>query len=426
MIEELGLETFIQPIHQSSLILWKKCPRKGFFRYRLGLVQKKAPVKEAAQLGQIVHKLLEVGPGNENSVRQWAMETVAEHIAAVEKGEDLLGQSLQAIQATEKNFNTAVMMASVFHEQYPENSNLETLCSEEYIADFFEMDSGVYWLAGTLDRGLRLKTDGTYWIKDFKTTTKDPDVKLAGYLWGPQLRMYRLLFLTYLRRTIDPEALPKGFIVNLIQAPTIRMGLMDRDWIMEEKVLTRGPRKGQTVSEKVYDGEPKFENYLKRCKEWYAENKEGRPIRSFMMPFVEPLVPRSFELALAEVSMWQKANCRKSLSELAEKFYPDVTGTSCSDFQSTCEYYPLCQRECVSWGHVIADQYRQETPEVYINEQGELVTKANKENKNDSGNNELAAPALILPASCCGGSDGNEGDGSGGGADPDSVCLAGC
>jgi len=386
MIEELGLETFTQPIHQSSLVVWKKCPRKGFWRYRLGLELKRTPLKKAAQLGQLVHRHLELGPGHDREVEAYAQESLAPHLQAVESGEDMLGLSLKAIQDTEANLTVAKVMAELYWEKYPSNPNLESVVKEEEITDFFTLNSGTVWLGGRLDDLVRLKEDGSIWNKDIKTTSQSPELLLAGYHRGPQKRMYRMLGLSYMQRVLglaETEG-PKGFVLNVLRVPGIKMGRDDRNCRVVEHTFKSGKRKGQTELRKVYEGEPQFENYLKRVRQWYIDNGESAPIRSYMIPYLEPIIPPGFEVALQECSMWSRRACAgMSLQNLADTFYTDPTGTECSNWNQLCPYATLCAAECHAWPRLIKEHYQQVVPDVYINESGELVAQEAKEESHD-------------------------------------------
>ena len=57
-----------------------------------------------------------------------------------------------------------------------------------------------------------------------------------------------------------------------IRKPTIEFGMKDRDYTVDMTPLKSGPRKGLPRNTKVYEGEPRFDNYLDRCNQWYHAN----------------------------------------------------------------------------------------------------------------------------------------------------------
>ena len=68
----------------------------------------------------------------------------------------------------------------------------------------------------------------------------------------------------------------------VVRKPTIHFGRNDRPFTVTSRTITRGARKGQTVVEKEYTGDPSYEIYLDRCKDWYygegdfLEQKQAR------------------------------------------------------------------------------------------------------------------------------------------------------
>lgn len=327
----------------------------------------------------MVHSHLELGPTSETHIRAEAFANISEHIKAVENGSDILGTSYQVIKRMEDNLNVARVMALAFWDKYPTDTNLQTIVREQEISDFFLLEGDItVWLAGRLDNLSFYATDASYWVKDIKTTSLSPEEKLVGYEWGPQKRIYRLLATSYIQRIIGLKnhTGPKGFILNVIQTPGIRLSGEDRDYTIEKHILKSGPRKGETEDRKVFDGEPKFENYVKRCKDWYAKEAITDPIRSFMIPFSEEPLPRPFQKALMECTLWEKKNISDlPLPKLAEIYYEDPTATHCYAWGGACDYYPLCQKSCDCWKNIIEASYKQEIPEIYLNEVKQIVSK---------------------------------------------------
>ena len=145
---------------------------------------------------------------------------------------------------------------------------------------------------------------------------------------------------------------PKGFILNIVQVPGIKFGTYDRDYTEYEHTFIRGKRKGETEMRKEYTGEPTFENYLARCKEWY-DSKGSEAARSFAIQYNEPLVPRELEDVLLYVD-----NCNNRVPT-PENFRRDLTQGHCKAYERVCDYYPLCNTSTDAWSTIIENEYVQ-------------------------------------------------------------------
>lgn len=87
-----------------------------------------------------------------------------------------------------------------------------------------------------------------------------------------------------------------GMIHIAVQKPTIEFGQNDRDFEEHKHELSRGPRKGQIELRRKYHGEPKIENYIKRCKDWYfaeGQYEDKAPERESDPPVNYSLTPGS-------------------------------------------------------------------------------------------------------------------------------------
>ena len=137
-----------------------------------------------------------------------------------------------------------------------------------------------YPRVGAYDALLYHKKQNSLWIIDYKTTAMSPRDRLMSCPIEFQTQHY-LFILEELKESIASHySLPSdvkvgGMIHIAIQKPTIKFGIKDRDYELVHKTLSRGPRKGQTVTEKIYQGDPKLSNYITRCKEWYQESTES-------------------------------------------------------------------------------------------------------------------------------------------------------
>ena len=131
------------------------------------------------------------------------------------------------------------------------------------------------------------KGQNSVWIVDLKSTAISPKMRLSGVPLEFQCEHYmfsvnELLKTGQIQKAFKlPSDAKLGGMMHLaIRKPTIDFGMKDRDCTIDMSPLKSGPRKGLPRNTKIYEGEPRFENYLLRCKEWYEakgeyENKQA-------------------------------------------------------------------------------------------------------------------------------------------------------
>ena len=136
-------------------------------------------------------------------------------------------------------------------------------------------------LTGMYDLLLYHKTQNVIFIVDAKTTAFSPEDRLMTcplefqtqhYMYTLQLALENNL----LQPLYDlPEDVRVGGMIHIaVQKPTIEFGMKDRDCEEVEHTLQRGPRKGQVEIRRNYFGEPRFDNYIDRCNDWYRGQGE--------------------------------------------------------------------------------------------------------------------------------------------------------
>ena len=111
------------------------------------------------------------------------------------------------------------------------------------------------------------------WIADIKTTSSSPRERLARCTIELQTLHYlnvansRWTELRGARWTALPLA---GMIHIAVQKCPLEFGTLDRNFREYAHELKSGPRKGQIEMRREYEGEPRYENYLRRSQEWYT------------------------------------------------------------------------------------------------------------------------------------------------------------
>lgn len=132
-----------------------------------------------------------------------------------------------------------------------------------------------YPRAVTFDALLYHKKQNSLWVVDYKTTGMSASQRLMTCPIEFQTQHYLFTLEHTLKDILTHFKLPSdakvgGMIHIAVEKPTIKFGVKDRDYELKTKTLTRGPRKGQTITEKVYSGEPKLKHYIERCRDWYT------------------------------------------------------------------------------------------------------------------------------------------------------------
>ena len=238
-------------------------------------------------------------------------------------------------------------------------------------------------IEGTLDEGVLDEQASCVYIRDTKTTGRPVEFTLTGYSYSLQCRLYRILIDAWLRsqketplvgvtKISDLPPTSTGFILDILQKPTIRMCDKDRPFTEYNAILSRGPRKGQMEVRREYaEGtSPVFENYLNRCREWYKE-AGSEAASSFSVAYAEAPMPS--ELADALI-LGYYLTAQEPIPSL---FARDITSDACTAWDRVCLYYPLCSTSEAAWPAIIESKYEQVPPpkieeEVKDNESTEL------------------------------------------------------
>jgi hypothetical protein len=136
-------------------------------------------------------------------------------------------------------------------------------------------------LTGMYDILLYHKNQNVIFIVDAKTTSFTPEDRLMTCPLEFQTQHYMYTLKLALENNLLqpiyglPEDVKVGGMVHIaVQKPTIEFGMKDRDCEEVEHILQRGPRKGQVEIRRNYFGEPRFDNYISRCNDWYRGQGE--------------------------------------------------------------------------------------------------------------------------------------------------------
>lgn len=295
-LETHGFTARIPPTASSDYGLGLTDPFLYYLTRRLGLCRALSWSK-ALTRGSWLHKAFELDDFTNPNPMQKEMEelyfeALEERLAELTTtcgAHGIVGEGRRRILDAEKQdaktalswYRTAAsVMISPDYGTYreflsPSRRNPMRLLAREFT--FSTCEPGGSNRVGRFDGLLHQEQHNTLWILDLKSCSEDPRVRLASCPLEFQTQHYTSS-LNYILNTSsymqDTFGLPKGVkvggMIHLgIRKPKIIMGPRDRSYKLVERMLLRGPRKGQTVEEREYYGEPTLENFQQRCNDWF-------------------------------------------------------------------------------------------------------------------------------------------------------------
>jgi len=328
---------------QSCINCAVTCERKWFYQYRMGVVLRGTEFKEAATLGTIYHVLQCAGPGKESEVRAWIREQQTTLMDAVDRGEDLDGNSARLAGVLTTLYNKAEVMAHVFWEMFPQPPQFKTLAKEIKVTAGYK---GLI-LEGTIDKLLLNTKDDSIWIRDHKTTGRPLAVLFGGLPWSIQARIYRILALNYMvtkegQNKEWAEKNIKGFILDGILKPGIKLCKTDE-------------KNAKTWKCSVENA------YLRRVKEWYKSYEvkaelAGKPntkaLDSKGILYTEPMFPDELKTVLYKMMELSQRDIHPA------EFERDVTRQACFAYEKQCIYHSLCETDPTQWDRLFEIRYK--------------------------------------------------------------------
>lgn len=219
------------------------------------------------------------------------------------------GQSFDRFESDLRDRASWAIMLGQFHNEFfPLPPHIEVLHVERLLtASSSALTSTAACRTDTIlaDHNTR-----TCWIEDHKSLSGLPTTRLKSLPFEMGTRLYRAIVEANAKTLSLPYPLV-GFVHNLMQVPDIKFCDNDRDFTLNTSPFKSGPRKGTPRNEKVYTGEPKWSNYIARCRDWYTAsgdylnlrnereiNPALRPALQSWMRFDEPVWTEEFLNAL--------------------------------------------------------------------------------------------------------------------------------
>lgn len=337
---------------QSSVNCAVACERCWFYQYRMGVQLRGVEYKEAATLGKIYHRLQQHGPGKEAETKKWITMQQRDLMDRIAKGEDLDGNMARLANQLTTLYNKAEVMAHIFWEKFPQPPQFKVIGTE--------IKHSLKWrglhLSGTIDKLLHNNTDNSEWIRDHKSTGRPLAVLFGGLAWSIQARIYRVLADDYLKAYTEVPGKLKGFILDGIITPGIKLSGADE-------------KNAKTWNVSVEDA------YLRRVKAWYrdyevkadiAGKKNTKAIDSRGILFTEPLFPDELWDILCKMAELTQRDFHPS------EYSRDITRMACFQYEKQCIYHDLCEKDPDQWDSLFESRYQIKTAEEIEDEKDNL------------------------------------------------------
>lgn len=255
-------------------------------------------------------------------------------------------------------------------EEFLQDSNFVPICKECQLRTHFTLPNKPLSPIECImqpDMLLYHRTQNSLWIVDYKTTALSPRIRGASCPIEPQTQHYMNILHDLLQKgafqtqyDLPSDVSVGGMLHAIVRKPTISFGQSDRDYTLDTTPFKSGPRKGEPRNDKVYLGEPRLENYLERCKQWYRGEKDYIHLAGDRLS--EPLVDLSFtsgtalldpqwvgqyKARLALVNKWRTA----TIEPFEYPWPTEVHGTGTLD-----TYAPFVLRPISEWPDIVLQE----------------------------------------------------------------------
>lgn len=270
----MTLKAKVGTIRSSDYELYRADPRMYLLRVRLGLTIK--GVREGALLdGTMLHAYME-SRADPEIMQGIVNKMIREHPDDREK---IVSSGHHAWAWGEAAFNTS--MGRKYGTPNEFFGKFRVLADELVMSSpftFIGLENRPIPKVIRVDRLLYDEKTNKVWILDLKSTSSPTPIRMATCPFEFQTRLYTDVGRECMPEIIKAFCLPEdaefgGMYHLVVQKPSIKFSRNDRPYKEIEKTITRGPRKGAIDIVKEYEGEPSWEIYEQRCRDWY--NADG-------------------------------------------------------------------------------------------------------------------------------------------------------
>ena len=288
-LEEQGLVATTPAIRSSDFESILSCPFQYYLSRRLNLV-KALRWSAALSRGSWFHSRLELYQESTafalSQMRTW-LEQRQKELKEICAGRGIHGEEqIEILDREEKDMYMAFSWFEAMQAfQVPGKGSVVDYLNKPYwrllgtevVAEVNHSEYGR--MIGQFDMLFYHEKQNSLYIVDAKTTAGSTIDRLqtCPIEFQTQHYVHMLKWLHDAEKITQRYSIPRdakigGMIHIAVQKPTIEFGMKDRDHEEHEHLLTRGPRKGQIEIRKTYSGEPKWENYRNRCRDWFLGN----------------------------------------------------------------------------------------------------------------------------------------------------------
>lgn len=188
-----------------------------------------------------------------------------------------------------------------------------------------------------IDRLLHNTSTNQLVIADLKSTGTDAQVRAAQcpfefQTWHYLENLHAALPTVCAHFDLPTDVTIASMLHLIFRKPTIRMSGEDRDYTLEHKTITRGPRKGTVDTIRNYHGQPRWHNFVERAKAWYRDNP-GQILKSATHFSGNELLRMEYRTRLEKL-------CERALREPVPMLHPR-TESGAVEWSGVSPYYPF-------------------------------------------------------------------------------------
>jgi len=313
-----------EPIVRASTInLFNDCPRKCWFMHKAGVFPRVPAVSVAMNTGSVFHAIMEYTLKDSEFNLDVGLTAAEKQLnGEIQRLKDLW-ETLESPDAKDlctisinklgQCFSLAKVMAVIWWKIHPPQfSPGDVLFTEQEV----EGDIDKVPCAGRIDYAVKTAQPPHFCLLDYKTTSRSPELVMAGRRYDLALYIYCNLAERIYKRK------PAGMIYNIIQRPTIRFC---------------GKDKGI------------FSNYVERVKKWYGDLSVDAMTSRFI-PFTGGLP------GLTSHEFWEIIKGFDVVRRRPHpQWWPRRSGYCTSLYGESCPYFDLCNSTPQVWEPKLKD-----------------------------------------------------------------------
>lgn len=343
-------------VRSSALACLEECPRKFLYTYRFGLRPK--GYESALTLGSLCHTVMQnlfLGKTEAEAVQAAVASRVVEeerlagaaNDAGFVGGKDLTALLKQLQEDCHKACAMAVtlwrmrpfdterwqvlrdptgepLVESKFKVKWP-GLTRPIVCKPDLVLEDTNIEEGPSLTLPDFPGGSRRA-----WIVDYKTTGTSPRVVANATLLSPQMQIYRLALKVTLDHWHKQGLAPQSEIVGSIHVIMLKPGI------------------------KFLPDKESWEEHIQRLIKWYEDKEAKDPQNPPIVLDFDRFGPRYMP---TELHGRLKQFCRAAHSAPdVDRFYRGG-GSTCTKFNKSCPYLPLCVANPASWPSLVQEHY---------------------------------------------------------------------